>query len=146
MQKFSGLKQRYETLFGNTDTTKCDLVAIEKKLEVKLPEDFKGISEFFNGGLIGEIDIFSYCNNVPNIVDETLRLREAIHVPDHFVILAEPDASIILLDTEAKPAVIWCDSIDINGLENRTFSNLPDTWDTFLDFFLYVLYEEESSV
>lgn len=142
MQNVQEIKERCEKLFGNTGITENTVNTIEETLKVVLPEDFKNISKFFGGGLIGEIDIFSYYNNVPNIVDETLRLREAIHVPNHFVILAEPDASIILLDTEAKPAVIWCDSIDINGLKNRTFSNPPDTWDTFLDFFLYVLYEE----
>lgn len=138
------IKEQYLTLFPEDDVIEEDVVAtIEHQLQVKLPADFKEIAQFFGGGLIGGISIFSFADHTPNIVGETLRLRKAVNFPSSLIFLAEPSESMIVLDTANHPAVIWCDSIDVYQLQDRSFQVPPDTWNTFSDFFAYLLTQEE---
>lgn len=138
------IKEQYLTLFPEDDLIAEDVVAIiEHQLQVKLPADFKEITQFFGGGLVGGISIFSLADHTPNIVEETLRLRKTVNFPSSLIFLAEPPESMIVLDTANHPAVIWCDSVDVYQLQHRSFQVPPDTWNTFIDFFAYLLMQEE---
>lgn len=111
--------------------------------QLQLPEDFKEIALFYSGELIGGLSLFSYDKDTPNIIEETLRLRQEIQFPQAFLFLAEPAESIIVLDTVNTPCIIWCDSIDVHQLHDRSFQSAPDTWNTFSDFFDYLLIQEQ---
>ncbi len=143
MNTILSIKQRYDLLFPDEVITPQVVTKIEQQLQLQLPDDFKEIALFFNGGLVGGISIFSYANHHPNLIEETLRLRKDIQFPHSLVFLAEPAGSMIVLDTATTPSVIWCDSIDVYQLHDRSFQVAPDTWDTFSDFFAYLLTQEE---
>mgnify|MGYP003436924492 CR=1 FL=1 len=78
-----------------------------------------------------------------NIIEETLRIRKAVGIPDRFIVLAEHDMSVFVMDTENKPSILWIDSIEITKLEEQDFISKPDIWDDFSDFFEYLLDDEE---
>lgn len=143
MENIEGLKQRYEKLYPIEGLEKEVINNIESVLGVKLPDDFRRISSFYSGGGIGDISIFDFDSYTPNITNDTLRLRTVIKLPNNFVVIAEPPASIILLDTKNTPAVIWCDSTDVDKLNDLSFNTPPDTWETFSGFFLYLIEQEE---
>lgn len=143
MNTIPSIKKRYDLLFTDDVIAPQAVAQIEQQLQLQLPDDFKKIAQFFSGGLLGGISIFSYNDHRPNLIEETLRLRKDIEFPHSLVFLAEPNGSMIVLDTANAPAVIWCDSIDAHQLHNRSFQVAPDTWNTFSDFFDYLLTQEE---
>lgn len=96
--------------------------------------------------MLGCIELFAFSPTIsPNIVDETLRLRQSIQLPPAYLFLTEPPESIILLNTNASPAILWLDAAEINSLADRSFQNPPDRWEHFEDFFIYLLEQEEDS-
>lgn len=116
---------------------------IEKRLGVFLPNDFKEIASYFSGGRVGIIEFYDFKdNNDINIIDGTLRLRESIHLPERYIVLAEPPESIVVMDIKSKPSIIWCDAIDIENIESESCTNQPDVWESFSDFFYDMLLEE----
>lgn len=143
MSNIQSIKKRYDLLFTDDMITPQVAAKIEQQLQLQLPDDFKEIASFYNGGLLGGISIFSYNDHHPNLIEETLRLRKDIQLSHSLLFLAEPAGSMIVLDTAQTPAVIWCDSIDVHQLHDRSFQIAPDTWNTFSDFFEYLLTQEE---
>ncbi|MCR8859843.1 MULTISPECIES: SMI1/KNR4 family protein [Bacillus] len=139
------MKKRYEALYSNEGINDEDLVKIEEKLNIKLPEDFCEIATFFSGGYFGGISNHSFSNvdNSLNIIDETIRLREVVHLPSRFIVLAEPPESLIVMDTLNTPAIIWFDGVEISELEKKSFTSKPDEWETYADYFEELLEEEE---
>lgn len=148
------LKRRYLEVGKENGISKKDIKHIENILELILPDDFKNISKFFNGGCLGVID--NYCfrqGKANNIIEETRRLRNTINLPKQFIVLAEPPESIIVMDVVHKPSIIWCDATDIYNLKNKSFINKPDVWQDYSDFLInYYLMKrkdkkkEESSI
>lgn len=138
------LKQRFLQIQEPDGTMPNEIEAIEKRLSVRLPVDFRYIASFFSGGMLGCIDLFAFSPMIsPNIIDETLRLRRSIQLPPDYLFLAEPPESIIVLNTKAVPAVLWLDAVDVNCLPDQSFQNPPDMWKNFKDFFIYLLEQEE---
>lgn len=118
---------------------------IENTLDISLPNDFKEISKFFNGGDLGAIYNYSFeQGNQDNIIDETIKLRETISLPKNFIVLAEPPESIILMDVEHKPSIIWCDAFDIYNLETKKYTNKPCIWEDYSDFLGELISDEEN--
>ncbi|WP_045521070.1 SMI1/KNR4 family protein [Neobacillus niacini] len=144
--KIRELMERYENLYSLEGLNDKQINVIETSLEIKLPNDFKQICSFYSGELIGNISIFAFDGNSPNIIDETLSLRDAINLPLNFIVLAEPPASLILMDIEKKPSVLWCDSNDVQRIHNHSFVSSPDYWDTFSDFFLSRTIDDEEEL
>ena len=146
MASVEELKQRYVQLNSIDGIDEFVLQKIEGVLKVKkLPAEFRQISDFFSGGLLGGIDnfAFAYEGISPNIVEETLRLRAAIKLPTRFIVLAEPPESLIVMDTENTPSVIWCDATDAERISTLDFVTEPQKWNTYLDFFNTMLDDEE---
>jgi len=141
------LKEKYIRLFGSEGVTSGVIEEIQEQLGVNLPDDFKVIATFYRGGVLGGISHHAIAVGGPasNIVDETKRLRKKIGLNQTFVVLAEPPNSLIVLDTEPSdgPAVVWCDAQDVVRLDTRDFYMPPDTWDSYYDFFAYLVNEEE---
>lgn len=143
MRNLSELKLKYLEVFPEDALNQDELNAIEKRLGVTLPNDFKEISKYFSGGSVGIIEFYDFKdNNDINIVDETLRLRESMQLPEQYIVLAEPPESIVVMDIKNVPTIIWCDSIDIENIESNNYSSQPDTWESFSDLFYDMLLEE----
>lgn len=139
------LRKRYLRIEKEDGIGAQGLKTIEYALGLTLPDDFKQISGFFSGGCLGAVEHHSLTQGAwSNIIDETKRIREAVGLPSRFVVLAEPPESVIVMDTESKPSVIWCDVADIYHLETRAYTGTPDTWENYSDFFSELLSDEES--
>jgi hypothetical protein len=145
MHRTSEMKDRYLTIHEVEPCTDRELDIIEQALGIKLPNDLKQVATFYSGGLLGGISHheLAAAGAAMNIVDETLRLRAAIGLDERYIVLAEPAISIIVLDVLGNPAVIWCDATDAMNINSRTFSNAPDLWGRYSDFFCYLLEQEE---
>ncbi|WP_285397672.1 SMI1/KNR4 family protein [Lysinibacillus sp. fls2-241-R2A-57] len=138
------LRNKYRALYDIDGISKEYLVKIEHELQIKLPNDFREISSFYSGGDVGGKNIHSFLFSDPtNLIEETLRIREAVDLPNRFVVIAEQAESIIVMDTENKPSIIWLDSVEITKLDEQDFIAKPDVWEEFSDFFNYILDDEE---
>ena len=56
-----------------------------------------------------------------------------------YVVLTEMSESIILMNVKFQPAIIWCDSYDVENIVSGNGLNNPDLWDSFSDFFASML-------
>lgn len=145
MAEVDEIKKRFIQLSKINGINKNMLREIEDILRIKLPEDFCQISDFYSGGLLGGISVFAFTHLgiSPNIIDETLRLRNAISLPTNFIALAEPPESLIVLNSKGIPAVIWCDATDAVRIKDMSFISKPFTWKTYSDFFQNLIENEE---
>lgn len=144
MKDINELQNKYQALYDFDGVTKESLDKIENELQIKLPNNFREISGFYSGGIVGGIDIHSFQFSEPtNFIRETIRIREAAGLPNRFVVIAEQTESIIVMDTEKTPSIIWLDSVEINKLEQQDFISKPDVWEDFSDFFHQILEDEE---
>ena len=145
MLNIKDLEKRYIELYGKEPCSEMALKEIEDKLDIELPSDFKEIACFYSGGLLGGVSHHEIASAgcATNILNETMRLRESIRLDNHFVVLAEPSESIIVLNVSEVPAVIWCDAVDAININSASYNNQPDTWESYSEFFSYLLSEEE---
>ena len=140
------LEKRYLNFYPSEGVDKKALEDINNILNVELPVDFCKIASFYSGGILGDISIYSFNRtDSPNIIDNTIILRETIELPDRFVVLAEPDESIIVMNTETKPQVLWIDAVEVKKLSNMSFDSKPEEWMNFSDFFEELLRQEEEN-
>jgi hypothetical protein len=144
------LKERYLKLPGMKIASEAAVTRIEERLHLKLPDDFIEISMFYGGGLLGNISHHSINDGGPadNIVDETLRIWAAIPMPKSMIVIAEPPASLIVLDTKPQrgaPVVIWCDDVDAANLSDVHLLRKPNVWDSYAEFFSFLLDQEEEA-
>lgn len=138
------LKKRYLKLANDKGIDDQEIEDIEEILQITLPDEFKEICRFFNGGCLGIIDNYSFKQgNWNNIIDETTRLRVEVNLPPRFIVLAEPPESIIVMNVEETPSIIWCDATDIYNLETKSYTSNPTIWRDYSDFFGEMLSDEE---
>ena len=146
MDKLRKLLKQYQDLLLEDALEGCsndDLHKVELNLDITLPDDFKEISLLYSIDYLGGIPNYQVVRdgNSLNLIDETLRIRNAIGLPHEYVFLAELDSSAILLNTVKSPHVIWVDSIAIGRL-NQLESHEYDAWENYQDYFEYLLQEE----
>ena len=146
MDKLRILLKQYQDLMLEDALEGCsndDLHMVEFNLDITLPDDFKEISLFYSIDYLGGIPNYQVVRdgNTLNLIDETLRIRNAIGLPHEYVFLAELDSSAILLNTVKQPHVIWVDSIALGRL-NQLESHEYDAWENYQDYFEYLLQEE----
>ena len=146
MDKLRILLKQYQDLMLEDALEGCsndDLHKVELNLDITLPDDFKEITLFCSIDYLGGIPNYQVVRdgNSLNLIDETLRIRNAIGLPHEYVFLAELDSSAILLNTIKPPHVIWVDSIAIGKL-NQLESHEYDAWENYQDYFEYLLQEE----
>lgn len=145
MEKLKKIKDQYLQLRETDGISELDLNGIEKELDIKLPLDFKQIAMFYSGGDLGGIENYSFSNTEDgsfNIVEETKYLRLKIQLPLRFIVLAEPPESIIVMDTENTPNIIWCDAVEVSKLEGKSFISKPDEWNSYSEYFIHLLEDE----
>ena len=146
MSDIESLRKRYTALNESRPSSKQFIDSIESELGVQLPKDFREIAEFFDGGGINVMPLYSLAGNAPNLnpIHETLRLRKAIGLPSNWVVLGEPPASLLLMDCDTGGRIIWIDATDAERIGSQDFARQPDTWNSFSEFFDYLLDEEEA--
>ena len=142
MSSIEILKLRSIELFGFQPLPDSEIHKIEHSLGIQLPDDLKRISQFYSGGYCGDFDYWSPSNSL-NFVDETLRLRTAISLPNKYIFLAEPPESGVFLEIGSQSKVIWCDAVEVDKLSSGNFENKPDIWNSYKDYFEYLLGVEE---
>ena len=49
--------------------------------------------------------------------------------------MAGPPESIIVMDTENISSIIWCDLVEADKLENKSFITKPDEWNSYSEYF-----------
>ena len=145
--QFDERRRRYLSLFGDEPVTDNAIEQIESLLGVVLPEDFKDIASFYSGGIVGGISLHATATSgqADNISQETKTIRAAMGLPFSMVVLAEPPASLIVLDTNAHagfPAVIWLDATDVRALKDISSLRHPQTWSSYAEFFDFLLERE----
>ncbi|RAU45523.1 MULTISPECIES: SMI1/KNR4 family protein [unclassified Pseudomonas] len=145
MTDIAKLKDKYIAIYGFEGCSAEELRQIEDALGVRLPDDFKIISEFYSGGFLGGISHHEIAahGEATNIVQETLRIRAATGLSQDYVVLAEPSGSLIVLNVTRPPSVIWCDAVEVNKLNTMEFVNEPDSWSSYASFFEYLLSHED---
>lgn len=145
MGKIKELEERYLNLQPSDGVNNEVLAKIEKTLNVKLSEDFYEIASFYSGGYLGGISNYSFSSNddETNIINETIRLRNTVNLPLRYIVLSEPPESIIVMDTENIPSIIWCDAIEVTKLNDKSFISKPDEWDSYSDYFAQLIEDEE---
>ncbi|APC40582.1 SMI1/KNR4 family protein [Clostridium estertheticum] len=145
MGKIKELKERYLNLQPSDGVDNEVLANIQKTLNVKLPEDFYEIASFYSGGYLGGISNYSFSSNddETNIINETIRLRNTVNLPLRYIVLSEPPESIIVMDTENIPSIMWCDAIEVTKLNDKSFISKPDEWDNYSDYFAQLIEDEE---
>ncbi len=142
---FAKLKQRYATLLDDKGCSPDKIQAIATALALKLPDDFTAIARFFSDGSLGDMDFFSFTRDcAPNIVDETLRLRQAVALPQRYVFLAEFAKSVVLYDTEQSCA-FWFWVAELPAFIHDATAVESDVWTSFTDLFAECLDDEEAA-
>lgn len=123
--------------------------AVETALSVVLPGDMKQIGAFYSGGFLGGISHYAISADGPadNVVDETRRLRDAIALPQRYVVLAEPPASLVVLETQSDAAastpVTWLSATDAARLASgEALLSRPDVYPSYAAFFAALLDRE----
>ena len=145
MLSISKIKKKCLETLGDNGIGEHEIHQIESLLNLSLPDDFKMISEFFSGGIIGVFDNYSFIQGPwDNIIDETIKMRHTVGLPHHFIVLAEPPESLIVLNVKSHPSVIWCDSIDVDHLLDGLYESPPNTWNYYKDFFYEQLCNNDS--
>jgi hypothetical protein len=143
-KSYGAIRERYISLFGEEPSGPDDLEKLEESLGVILPDAFKEIAKFYRGGMIGGISHHSIPVSSPanSILQETQRIQKTTQLPKAFVVLAEPPASLIVLNTQTG-SVFWVDSTDVDKLKHPELLHAPQTWASYADFFSFLLKEEE---
>jgi len=135
------LQRRYLASFSADGVPTSELARIEDRLGVRLPQDFCSIAKFYRGGLLGDVSHNAIADGgaADNIVEETLRVRNAVDLPDRYLVLAEPPGSIIVLDSVVG-GVKWLDAADVIRLSTgEKFSAAVQEWPSYSSFFEYLL-------
>jgi hypothetical protein len=145
MVDIESLRKRYVALNGTRPTPASALSKMEALAGLPLPPDFRAIAAFFDGDGLYVMPMFSFNDAVSavNPVDETARLRASIGLPDNWLVLGEPPASLLIMDCAAHGRVVWLDAVDASRIGSGRFMGKPDVWDSFSDFFAAMLDEEE---
>lgn len=127
-----------------------ELEKVEEILQVVLPPDFKEISNYYSGGIIGNVSIFNFKPNLEDeysLVSKSLIYRAKINLPNKFVVLYD-EYGFILLNTEPnknlEASILDLSSTDIfNLIEGKPLESNTRLYSAFSEYFEYLLDQEE---
>lgn len=105
---------------------------LERVLEVELPQDIVPFVTVFGSGDSGAVP------NINAVITDTIRYREAIGLPSHYVVLDDRnDAGTVFLNTESRQGeVAWVDSHAVFSFAQGTIQ--PDSFDAYSSFYEWV--------
>lgn len=137
------LQKKYKEHFQNSSgVPDQDIEELEQYLGSNLPEDFKKITKWYSGGLIGNYSIFNI-NTDPDdeysLLYNTLFFRKELKLPNSFIVLYyEYGAILLCLDNifYEKGTILHVDNMDLVLLCNKDYLLKPlKTWKNFTAFF-----------
>jgi len=143
------LIKRYLEIAPFNQVSSETLVLIEKALNIVLPNDFKEITKYYSGNILGTIYFFNLeLFGEFNIVEQTIFYRHKIKLPFRYLPLYEESDGFIIMETQDDPRkpspVIWCAVEDVYNLcEDKPLIYNPTIFPNFTDFFEYLLDQEE---
>ena len=122
-----------------------DICLLESNLNIKLPDDFSYLYEKYNYQYIYAFD----CLEFPIAVETCTNFFRDKGLSKKYIVLYEKgDAGSIFMETQDDPEkpspIYWCDAEDVYNLcEEGVFKYNPTVWQSFTDFFEYLVNEEE---
>ncbi|PPA77926.1 hypothetical protein C4E15_01130 [Achromobacter spanius] len=146
MSRIDDLRDRYVALNGLRPAAKEFLNSMENGLGVTLPAAFREVCDFFDGTGINAISLFSLTERAAtlNPLAETIRLRARSGIPHDYLAIGEPAESLLVMKCAGDGGVLWVDALDVGRIETENFLAPVDSWACFLDFFEFLLDEEEA--
>lgn len=132
IQKLAAENRKYTS--GSLKESDASLKGVETSLQIKLPEDVRW---YLKECGYGECHAIS---NIQSTVSDTLRFRQAVSLPNRFVVIEDRnDAGAILLDTDSSSgSVLW---VDTNALPRIASNQLSQSdHDIFPNFVSWVSY------
>ncbi len=122
----------------------CEKVSSE--LEIPFSKEFKKIADECRFDYLGRFEWFSFNNDGSHsVIGDTLRLRQEVNLPKDTLILAEDDASLLFMKCLGdREEIYWISTQDgYNYCDGQPLLNNPIIFSNFIDFFTYLLNEEE---
>jgi hypothetical protein len=133
---------------------------VEKNLQLKLPEEFRYISNQVSVTSFSKIEFFEFENDPEDwngIIKNNLEIRKNYEKDsngqskermDKILVLANDDGGSVFMitqDSSEKPApVVWCDYGDMYHYAiTGQFRNPHDEWPSFTDFFEFLVNDLE---
>lgn len=151
-KNIENLSKRYCAIFGSEPVDKAEIHKIESSLGLLLPDDFNEISNFYSGGLLGNVSFFTI-NADPyddfGLVNRTLYYRTCdLKLPHKYVALSENEVSFVVLETQENvhrnARVIECSISDAYCLSSGLqMQDDPTIYDNFSIYFESLLKKEE---
>ena len=145
MSTLAMIRQQCLLLNGARAVEPGFLDEVQSHLGLELADDFREAAEFFDGSGIYVLPLHAIgWAPAPNVLDETRRLRERAGLARQFLVLAQPPASLIVMDCSGGGGrVIWCDDVDVCRLGSEALLTAPDSWPTYTAFLEYLISEEQ---
>lgn len=148
MDEFSLIINRINKLFPNEKKEDNNHAKeIEISLDIKLPFDFYQLNKYFKGeSLIIRYGLFSFDPSAKgyNVIDKTLSYRNAHNpLPHKYLALGENSVSFIALDTETGKVIEMATNDYGNLVGGEELCDNPQYFNSFTDFFAFLLDEEE---
>jgi hypothetical protein len=129
---------------------------VEKILQLKLPKEFRCISESVSVTSFSKMEFFEFEDDPENwngIIKNNLEIRKNYEKDsngqskermDKILVLADDDGGSVFMITQDSPEksapVIWCDYGDMyHYAVTGTFRNSHDEWPSFTDFFEFLV-------
>lgn len=135
------LGEEYARLLNPRGVSDEALSQTERALGLRLPNGVRRVADFFAGDLLGGISHKAWDPADPDsVVSTTVRLRDAIDLPERFVVLAEQPESFIVLDTHSGQ-VVWAHNYDamnlaMGGHELSVDADLFTDYESFIEFLI----------
>jgi len=148
LNKVKLLKERYAKLEELKGASSENLQAIERELDIVLPEDFKQIAQFYDGRMLGGHYFYSWFYTPDCMLVEENKSDRKAGFPCDFLILNCDDGGLVYIQLSSSAAetsqLIWTDQIDFyNICEGKGLLCNPTIFPSFTDFFEYLIEQEE---
>lgn len=140
------LIKRVERLGLKNSLNKEEIEAVEKVLNLTLPDDFKVLCSYCSYEFLYSFEFITFCaDENDGVITETLGWRDSINLPHNYLVLADDGTSAILMKIEEDDAeVIWCSLEDVlNICAGKSMEYNPTVFPSFIDFYEFLLDEEE---
>lgn len=140
------LKNRIRATLGLHPITEQEIQTVAASLEIEFSKEFLELNKICSYEYSTFINFFNFGSTDDyGVIGSTLGLRKGFQNVGKYVNLYSDDAGIILMNcSDQKCPVIWCSIYDLENLFNGKKLELKnDYFQTFTDFFVFLLDEEE---
>lgn len=141
------LIKKANTLNPASTLSITEIKHLENRLKVIIPDDFKYINTRYHYEYINFCEFRNFANTgVGSVTYETNYYRREYNLLNCYLVLFSDSVSFLIFKTisNEKSNVIWCSYNDFFNLcEGKPFEYNPTIFQSFTDFFEFLLDEEE---